>query len=217
MKTIKILIANRYFLMNYAIRCILQRIKGFDVYGVSENEILDEIIRLKPDILVIEIEMIRGDSLELIAEIKKNFKNLKIIVLLDTENHDKLINVLELQLNGYLMKNISREELIHAATCVHQGERYFSREINQFVMENVFGSNGNSNDKNSKDILSEREKEILRLIVSGRNNREIAEKLFISQNTVLTHRRNIMKKLEVKNTAQLITTSVKQGLITLKY
>lgn len=217
MKTIKILIANKYFLMNYAIRCILQRMRGFEVYGVPEKEIIPEIEKLKPDILVIEIEMIKSDRLQLISEIKKRFSNLKIIVLLDIEHQNNLLEILQLQLNGYLIKSISREELINATTCVHKGERYFSKEINQYIMENIFEKKENTREKNIKNILSEREKEILHLIVSGSNNKEIAKKLYISPNTVLTHRRNIMKKLKVKNTAQLIITSVRHGIITIKH
>lgn len=217
MKAIKILIANKYFLMNYAIRCILQRIRGFEVYGAPENEIIPEIEKLKPDILLIEIEIIKSNSLQLISEIKNKFSNLKIIILLDIEHQNNLLEILQLQLNGYLIKSISREELIHATTCVHKGERYFSKEINQYIMENIFEKNGNTKEKNTKNSLSEREKEILHLIVSGNNNKEIAKKLYISHNTVLTHRRNIMKKLQVKNAAQLIITSVKQGIITIKH
>lgn len=213
MNSIKILIANRYFLMNYAIRCILQTIKGFDVYGVSENEIIDEIIKLEPDILIIENEMIKDNSCEFILEVKEKFPKLKIIVLLDIEDKDKLQDILQLQLDAYLAKNISRDELTYAATCVHKGEKYFSNEINQYIINNFAELNRDSLKKDNEEALSVREKEVLHLIVSGENNREIAGRLFISENTVLTHRRNIMRKLKTRNTAQLITASVKRGII----
>lgn len=213
MNSIKILIANKYFLMNYAIRCILQGIEGFEVYGFSETEIMDEIVKLKPDILIIEIEMIKGNSCEFILEVKKRFPKLKIIVLLDIENENKLLDLIQLQLNAYLVKNISKDELIYAATCVYKGEKYFSGEINQYLVNNFIDPNGNLQKKENEESLSEREKEVLHLIVSGEKNREIAGRLYISENTVLTHRRNIMRKLKTRNTAQLITTSVKRGIV----
>jgi len=201
--------------MNYAIRCILQDIEGFEVYGFSETEIMDEIIKLKPDILIIEIEMIKGNSCEFILEVKGKFPKLKIIVLLDIENKEKLHEILQLQLDAYLAKNISRDELTHAATYVHKGEKYFSNEINQHIINNFVDLKRDSLKINNEETLSVREKEVLHLIVSGGNNREIAGRLFISENTVLTHRRNIMRKLKTKNTAQLITTSVKRGIVSI--
>ena len=107
MEKIRILIANKYFLMNYAIKCILQKIKGFEVYGVEENGIISEIEKLKPEILVLEIEILKQDSFRLLSEIKNAFPNLKILVLLDIDNKQKLLKILQYQLDGYLLKNTS--------------------------------------------------------------------------------------------------------------
>lgn len=215
MAQIKILIANKYFLMNYAIRCILQRIKGFEVHGSAESDLLAEIKRLKPDLLVLEIEILKHDSFELISEIKEKYPKLKILVLLNIDNNDKLLKILNYRLEEYLLRNTSKEELIEAASTIHRGERYFSREIHQYVMDNLIEQTENDSGK-QKNNLSEREKEILQQIVSGKSNKEIAGTLFISEHTVLTHRRNMMRKLKVKNTTQLVITGVKRGLITIK-
>ena len=216
MNQIRILIANKYFLTNYAIRCILQKIKNFDVHGVAENEVLLEIKRCKPDLLVIEIEILKMNSFELLSEIKEKYPRLKIMVLLDIDNKEKLLRILKFQLDGYLLKNTSREELILAANCIHKGERYFSKEIHHYILENLTALNGSTDKIDFSELLSGREKEILHLIAADKNNHEIAKQLFISPNTVLTHRRNIMRKLKVKSTPQLIITSFKHGLITLK-
>jgi DNA-binding NarL/FixJ family response regulator len=215
MSRIRILIANKYFLMNYAITCILQNIEGFEVFGTSEDGILSEIEKFKPDILLVEVDIIKTGSYKLLSEIKENFPELKIIVLLDLGDEEKLFHILKFKLDGYLLKNISREELIHAANCVFKGEKYFSKEYHSYVLEHLAGRDNNKTNGFS-EALSEREKEIMQLIVTGINNAEIAGKLYISENTVLTHRRNIMKKLKVKNTAQLILTSLKEGIISIK-
>ena len=216
MEKIRILIANKYFLMNYAIKCILQKIKGFEVYGVEENGIISEIEKLKPEILVLEIEILKQDSFRLLSEIKNAFPNLKILVLLDIDNKQKLLKILQYQLDGYLLKNTSQGELIEAANTLHKGEKYYGKEIHNYVMNSLFDRTRNDYEQKIKNNLSNREREILQEIITGKNNREIADQLFISEHTVLTHRRNIMRKLKVKSTPQLIITSFKHGLINIK-
>ena len=216
MEKIRILIANKYFLMNYAIKCILQKIKGFEVYGAEESGIISEIEKLKPEILVLEIEILKQDSFRLLSEIKNAFPNLKILVLLDIDNKQKLLKILQYQLDGYLLKNTSQGELIEAANTIHKGEKYYSKEIHNYVMNSLFDRTRNDYEQKIKNNLSNREREILQEIITGKNNREIADQLFISEHTVLTHRRNIMRKLKVKSTPQLIITSFKHGLINIK-
>jgi len=216
MNSIRILIANKYFLMNYAISCILQKIKGFEVAGASEEGLLIEIKNFMPDLLIIEIDILKTDSYKLLSEIKENFPGLKIIALLGLEDEDKLLHLLQFKLEGYLLKNVSQDELISAAFSVYKGEKYFCRECHSYVFELLSASGASEKKSEKKESISVREKEILQLIVTGINNAEIAGKLFISENTVLTHRRNIMKKLKVKNTAQLIVTGLKKGLISIK-
>ena len=216
MRKIRILIANKYFLMNYAIHCILEPLKEFEVSGTSEDELLENIDKFNPDLLVIELEIIKINSFQLLSEIQTKFPNLKILVLLDIDNKEKLKKVLQFKLEGYLLKNTSKEELIEAAVSIYNGEKYYCRELHRFVFENLMGVENEKKESAKKEVLSGREKEILDLIVSGKDNREIADKLFISENTVLTHRRNIMRKLNVRNTPQLIITSFKHGLYTPK-
>lgn len=213
---IRILIANRYFLMNFAIKCILQKIKGFDVYGADESEILPSIKKIKPEILILEIEVLKQDSFQLLSEIKTLYPKLKILVLLDIENKQKLVKILKIELNGYLLKNTSREELIAATIAIHRGERYYSREINNYVIDSITKPELEKSNIKAENKLSCREKEILNEIISGKNNREIADVLFISEHTVLTHRRNIMRKLKVKSTPQLIIKSFKHGYVSLQ-
>ena len=204
MKKIKILIANKYFLVNYAIKCILARIKGFEVYGVSEQEVLAEIAAIKPDLLIVEIDMLKSDTESLLCEVRRIDPKLKIIVLLDILNKEKLVELLQCNLDGYMLKNVSREELIDAATSVYRGEKYYSKEIQLLMHERVVEKISAEESENGMGKLSTRESEIYELIVGGMTNKQIAHNLFLSKHTVITHRRNIMKKLNVNNTFQLI-------------
>lgn len=214
MKQKKILIANKYFLMNYAIKCIFQRIKDFEVIGVAEDEVEHKIEELNPHLLVVEIDLLKMNSFQLLTNLKSQFPELKIIVLLDIESKSKLMQILQFKLDGYLLKNTTKEELISAAQTVFRGEFYYSSSINKIMLDDIVTSSAPEIKENITE-LSMREKEVLTLIASGRNNEEIAEILFISSNTVLTHRRNIMRKLNVNSTPQLILTGVRRGIISI--
>ncbi|MGA7720914.1 MAG: response regulator transcription factor [Ignavibacteriaceae bacterium] len=212
---IKILIANKYFLMNYAISCILKPIEGFEVTGIPEDDLIAGMEKLKPDILILEINILKKDSLKLLSEIKEKFPDVRTLLLLDIEDKEKLLQLLRLNAGGYVLKNISREELIHAAKCIASGKRYISEGINEFLMDDLVNRQNNFHGEDFCESLSEREIDVLKLIISGKNNKQVAGKLFISPNTVLTHRRNLMKKLKVNNTAQLITKSLRYKIISM--
>jgi DNA-binding NarL/FixJ family response regulator len=212
---IKILIANKYFLMNYAISCILKPINDFEVTGIPEDDIFRGIEEVKPDILIMEINFIKKDSLKLISGLKEKFPSVRTMLLLDIDDKEKLIQLLRLNAEGYLLKNISKDELIHAAKCIASGRRYISEGINEFLMEDLVNKQNNFHGEDFCEALSEREIEVLKLIISGKNNKQVAGKLFISPNAVLTHRRNLMKKLKVNNTAQLITKSLRYKIISM--
>jgi DNA-binding NarL/FixJ family response regulator len=125
-----------------------------------------------------------------------------------------LMQILQYKLDGYLLKNTTKEELISAAQTVFKGESYYSSSINKIMLDDIVTSHPPEINENVTE-LSMREKEVLTLIAAGRNNEEIAELLFISSNTVLTHRRNIMRKLNVNSTPQLILTGVRRGIISI--
>jgi|YelNatPaOPRAMG01_1025707.scaffolds.fasta_scaffold17421_2 DNA-binding NarL/FixJ family response regulator len=214
---IKILIANKYFLVNYAIRCILQPIKKFELFGISADKMLQEINRVKPDIVIIEIDILRTNAVQLLSQIRENYTDIKIIVLLDIDNNRNLLQVLKLNLEGYIGKGTTEKELIRAINLVYRGKRYFSKEIYKYVMEHLINGNDDTPKRTMYETLTKREKEILELIIKGENMTEIASKLFISKATVLTHRRNIMRKLKVRSSTQLILTCIESGIIPLKY
>ena len=202
--------------MNFAITCILQRLNDFEVYGVSPDEILSEIENFKPHLLICEVEKSKDNTCSFIEQIKEKFPALKILVLVDFNDQKHLTELIKFQLDGYLLKNTTKEELIIAAKKIHSGEKYYSREIYEYVMNNFDNVLNKKKNDFSEYLLSEREREILEHIVLGKKNKEIAKSFFISENTVLTHRRNIMKKMKVNSTPQLIVTSIKNGIITFK-
>ncbi|MFZ1288663.1 MAG: response regulator transcription factor [Melioribacteraceae bacterium] len=202
--------------MNFAITCILQRLNDFEVFGVSSDEIFEEILKYEPHLLICEVEESKDESCNLIEKIRQEFPNLKILVLVDFSDRKHISELLKYKLEGYLLKNTTKDELIIAAKKIHKGEKYYSKRIYEYVMNNFDEEFNKQKHEIFDELLSIREKEILQHIVLGKKNKEIGKTFFISENTVLTHRRNIMKKLNVKSTPELIVTSIRNGIITFK-
>ena len=202
--------------MNFAITCILQRLNDFEVYGVAPEEIHTEIKKFNPHILICEVEKSKDETCQLIERIKIDFPKLKILVLVDYNDRKHISELLKYKLDGYLLKNTSKDELIFASKKIHNGEKYYSKKIYEYVMNNFDEELNERKNGEFNFLLSGREKEILEHIVLGKKNKEIAKIFFISENTVLTHRRNIMKKMNVKSTPELIVASIRNGIITFK-
>jgi DNA-binding NarL/FixJ family response regulator len=202
--------------MNFGITCILQRINDFEVYGVSHDEVFSEIVNYKPNLLICEVEKNKEETIRFIEKVKANHPDLKILVLVDDSDRKIVSQLLKYKLEGYLIKETTRDELIFAARKIHKGEKFYSKNIYEYVMNNFEEDLTDQKSEIVKNLLSEREIEILEHIVLGKRNKEIARAFFISENTVLTHRRNIMKKMDVKSTPELIVTSIKNGIISFK-
>lgn len=197
--------------MNFAITCILQRLHNFDVHGVSHDNLLKEIEKFNPNVLIFEIEKNEEKNLNLLKKIRSKFPTLKTLILIDSDDKDFIIPLLKYNFEGFLLKNTTQDDLIFATKRINKGKKFYDLHITEFVMANMI--KGEEKKLNPKSEISSREREILKYIVLGKKNDEIAEILSISKNTVLTHRRNIMKKLHVKSTPQLVAKTLQKGII----
>lgn len=216
MKSIKILIINKNYLINYAIQDILKRNKTFQVYEISESVLLSKMKKNSSCIILYEIDSSDSNNSQLIKTLKDNYPLIRIIVFLSIKNKDVLYQLMKLNVEGYLSKNIKQDELIKSIIEVNEGNKFYSDDIKLLLLDNLDKfTNDNKNEK--KSVLSEREIEILKYIVEGMNNKDISKKLFISEHTVLTHKRNIMRKLNVNSTPQLIVKSLQKGFVISHY
>lgn len=155
----------------------------------EQPEIHTEIKKFNPHILICEVEKSKDENYQLIERIKIDFPKLKILVLVDYNDRKHISELLKYKLDGYLLKNTTKDELIFASKKIHNGEKYYSKKIYEYVMNNF---NRELNERKNGEfnfLLSGREKEILEHIVLGKKNKEIAKIFFISENTVLTHRK----------------------------
>lgn len=196
---------------------LLQTVENFEVVGNSLDgtTVYNDVIQDNADILLLDISMPKKDGIEVLKEFSQKEFPCKVIILSSYDDLKIIKEVMKLGAKGYLTKKSAGENIIEAIDAVYQGQEYFC----DFVREKIFNSFTQNNPKLNKNlyvenpILSSREIEIITLISLEYSGKEISEQLFISMNTVETHRKNIMKKLQIKNTIGLVKYALKNNLI----
>lgn len=218
MKTpIRIHLADDHKVLIDGMRTLLNSISNFNVVGFSlkGTTLYEEVINNTTDILVLDINMPEKDGIEVLKEFAKKSFPCKVIVLSSYDDIKIIQEVMKLGASGYLTKQCAGENIVEAIEVVTKGEEYFCSQ----VREKIFTSAAQKNPKLNKikaDLghqLTGREIEIITLIALEYSGKEISEQLFISTNTVETHRKNIMKKLQAKSTISLVKFALKNNLI----
>lgn len=187
---------------------ILSEEDDMDVVGSSATvkETLDDLTRKHVDLLITDYNLPDDDGLSLIRRVKVKYPDLKIIVLSMHDEAHLVQEILKEGIQGYILKKDSQSELLAAVRAVKNGKIYLSSDINAILMR---GLNGNGEQK----LLTDREREILKLIAKEYTNKNIAEELFISERTVETHRKNIFRKTGTHNLVGLIKYAYANNLI----
>jgi len=163
-------------------------------------------------LILLDINLPNINGLELTKMIKKDFPDIKILVLSMYNNAEYIKEVLKEGASGYILKNTDHEELLTAIKAVSNGQQYYSQSVTQTMMNSFAKKKNTSNDLINVKI-SKREKEILALIIKEYTAQEIAKLLFISLHTVETHRSNLMSKLGVRNSAGLVRVALENNLL----
>lgn len=212
MNTINLLIADDHTMFLQGIISLLDKESNIKIVdkAVNGNEALEIIKKGDVDFIILDISMPEMDGIELSKILKKQHPNIKILIVTTHSNVMVISRLIRIGVNGYLLKNAAKEELLKAINIIATGQNYFTEEL-----EEKYISNSSKIEKQVSNLteLSSREKEILVLIANEYNTAEIAEKTFISLNTVNTHRRNLLSKLNAKNTAGLVKYAVENGLV----
>ena len=158
----------------------------------------------QPDVILMDINLPDKSGIDLCKEVKAKYPAIQIIGLSSFNQQSFIQKMLDNGASGYVLKNATREELMEAVEAVMQGRKFLSQEAVSTILKN----------EDSKiPVITRREKEVLLLIAEGLTNHEIGDKLFISTTTVDTHRKNLMAKFEVKNTAALIRMAAQYKFI----
>lgn len=214
MDKIRILLADDHKIFRDGVRSILEKEQDLEVVDEASNgtEVLEKIEQQKVDVLVLDIDIGTPNGIEITEKISKTHPETKILILSMMGLHDFVIHALEKGAIGFLLKNTGKDEVLTAIRSVAKGDSYFSKEVSAILIEQL--NKPASSRRRRADIpISPRELEVLKLIAEEYSNSEIAEKLFISIRTVDTHRRNLLEKLGVKNTAGLVKFAIQKGLL----
>lgn len=196
---------------------LLQTVQNFEVVGYSLDGITlhDALIEDKADILILDISMPQKDGIAVLKELQNANLPCKVIILSSYDDLKIIKEVMKLGAKGYLTKKCAGENIIEAINCVYQDQEYFSASVREKIFNSFLQNNPKLNHTPNIEnpILSVREIEIITLIALEYSGKEISEQLFISMNTVETHRKNIIRKLKTKNTIGLVKYALKNNLI----
>jgi DNA-binding NarL/FixJ family response regulator len=207
MNKIKVLIVDDHPMVLEGMQTMLSQISFVHTVGVARNayEAIEQVKAHDPDIVITDISMPEISGIELAAKIRNEYAKVKTIAMSTFNERSYISQMVQNGAAGYILKSVSKEEIEEAILCVYEGKLYMSLELelNKQEQQRI----------NTAPLLTSREKEVLLLISEGFTNPQIAEKLFVSPYTVDSHRKNLLTKFEVNNTAGLIKQAAKYGLV----
>jgi len=218
MSKINIVLADDHVLVRKGIRSMLELDTDIKVIGEAGNgkEALELAKQLKPDILVLDIRMPEMNGLEAAAQLGEHAPGTRAVILSMHDSEEYVVQALQSGAYGYLLKDTDKEEFIRALRQIQSGNKYFSGAVSHVLANQLLNARPYLNPRTPvEDVyhLTRREKEILRMVIDGKHNKEIAELLGKSLRTIETHRFNIMKKLGVNNAIDMVNKTVRENLI----
>lgn len=214
---IKVVIADDHQIFIEGIKALLKESEKVVLVGEAhDGETLMQVLKAKnPDVVLMDVSMPRMNGIEATKKIRVLFPEMKILGLTMSEDADSVSEMMRAGALGYLLKTTGKAELINAITHVFHGEKYLSNEMSMKLIEKMFDDNEKEGVSRTprKAEITRRELDIVRLIAQEMTNVEIAKKLNNSPMTIITHRKNLLRKLGVKNTAGLVKYAVLNGLL----
>lgn len=210
-----VVLADDHALIRQGLKKIIEEDQNFKVIGeVGDGlELLNFLRDTTPDLIVLDISMPNLRGIEAIAEAKKLCPKVKILLLTMHKNEQYFNCAMSAGADGYMLKEDSDSELLDAINTVLDGDMYVSAFFNELVRDKSLISFRNKDRKTVGEVLTTRERQVLKLVAEGETSRDIATKLSISTRTVEHHRANLMKKLQLKNAADLIRYAISKGYV----
>jgi two-component system, NarL family, response regulator LiaR len=211
---IKVLIVDDHQVVRQGLRTFLELHEDISVIGEADDGIdaVNMVIQFQPDVVLMDLVMPRMDGITATQKIHALGLPTKIIALTSFSEDDKVFPAIQAGAASYLLKDVSPDDLVEAIRAVHHGEARLHPDITRKLMEQV-SQTRNLPQEMPLEVLTDRERDVIRLVAMGRNNREIAQELFISEKTVKTHISNILGKLNLEHRTQLAIYAIKNNLV----
>lgn len=222
--TIRVLIADDHALLREGLRKILELEPDLEIVGEASDgaEVVAKVAELKPDVVLMDVNMPEGGGLGATRRIKELYPDVHVVVLTIHDDEEYIAELVNAGARGYILKDVEPARVVEAIRRVHHGEAFIPSDLMSKLLNQLHhhlqprtGINGDGalRDDLSPRHLTERELEVLELIVSGQTNREIAATLIISEKTVKNHVTNILKKLDVADRTQAAVHAIRNGLV----
>lgn len=210
----RILIVDDHALLRAGLKALLERDPALEVVGEADNgkDAIQAVGRLSPHLVLMDLTMPGMNGIEAVTQIKQRYPEVRILILTLHKTEEFIHGSLKAGADGYILKDASHEELKLAIQSILRGKTYLSMDISGNVVSGYLGG-GKSSPSGMYDTLTQREREILKLVAEGRTNKEAAEYLSISAKTVEKHRSSLMSKLGVHNAAALTAYAIEKGLL----
>jgi DNA-binding NarL/FixJ family response regulator len=196
-------------------RALLERQEGFLVVGEAGDgrEALTAIEKCLPDVVVMDLSMPNLNGTEAMRQIIAAHPKVSVVVLSMHSDEGYVLRALKAGARGYVLKEATEGDLITAVRAVHAGKSFFSPAVSRLLVEDYARQLQGRNLEDSYELLTAREREILQLAAEGKSNKEVASSLNLSVYTVVTHRKNIMEKLNLHGVPELILYAVRKGVV----
>lgn len=224
MDGIKVLLVEDHTMVRLGLSLVFENSKDINLIGEAENgkKGVELALKLNPDVVLMDIGLPEMDGIQATSLIKKSNPNIKVLIFTSRESEDDVFDSLSAGADGYIMKGANEEQMISAIKAVAEGTAWLDPAIARLVLSSVkrqtstsVDNNISSVNKNAKNVygLTDREIEVLALIVEGLNNSQIAKRLVITLSTAKAHVHSILQKLYVTNRTQATIQAVKEGLV----
>ncbi len=212
-KIYRILIVEDHTLLREGLSTMLESDPGMDVVGGADNglDAIRQAVVLKPDLILMDINMPIMNGTEALMDIKKREPGIKVMMLTAHKAEEYVRDCLHAGADGYILKHSTRDELLMAIHKVLNGKSYLSPEVSEQIVSGYMG--GVNSTQSAWETLAKREREVLKLVAEGNTNKMISSLMCISVKTVEKHRSNLMKKLNLRNSASLTAFAIEKGLL----
>jgi len=215
MPAIRILLADDHGIVRKGLRSAIESETGYEVVAEAANgrEAVRLAQQLKPDIAIMDIAMPQLNGIDATEQILKLSPATKVLVLSMHADESYVIRVLAVQARGYILKDSAEADLLPALRSVLQGRPYFSPKVTQVLLEDYMRYLRQRGLQDTYDLLTAREKQVLQLLAEGNSNKDVANILNLGLSTVDTHRTNLMQKLNLHSTAEIVLYAVRKRII----